>query len=169
VIDEAIIDVENIAARLREQRAAGSTRSAASIIRDASLEMRGPITFAVLILVLVVLPILLMDGLAARFVQPLAVSYLLAIFASFVVALLITPAMSLIFLRKAPLERSQSPIIRGLQRMYNGTVQRIVQAPTMMLVAAVCCRPHRAGPRRAALPRQDFAAFIQANRTADPI
>jgi CzcA family heavy metal efflux pump len=137
VIDEAIIDVENIAARLREQRAAGSTRSAASIIRDASLEMRGPITFAVLILVLVVLPILLMDGLAARFVQPLAVSYLLAIFASFVVALLITPAMSLIFLRNAPLERSQSPIIRGLQRMYNGTVQRIVQAPTMMLVAAV--------------------------------
>jgi CzcA family heavy metal efflux pump len=136
LIDDAIIDVENIAKRLRERRAAGSTRPVASIVRDASLEMRRPLIFALIILVLAMLPILFMEGLFADFLQPLAVSYLLAIFASLVVALLVTPAMSLLLLRNAPLERSESPIIRGLQRTYNGMLTRVVQTPTMMLVAA---------------------------------
>ncbi len=136
VIDDAIIDVENIAKRLREHRTDGSTRPVASIVRDASLEMRGPIVFATLILVLVVIPIFFMQGLTADFLQPLALSYLLAILASFVVALLITPAMSLLLLRNAPLQRRESPLARGLLDAYNGFVARTMQAPTLVLIAA---------------------------------
>ena len=110
VADDAIIDVENVMRRQRESKASQSTVSTARIIFDASLEIRAPIVAATLIIVISVLPVFVMGGLSGAFFVPLATSYSLALLASMVVALTVTPAMCLMLLRNAPLDR-RSPLV----------------------------------------------------------
>ena len=98
VVDDAIIDVENIVRRLRLNRAAGSPRSAFQVVLDASLEVRSAVVYASLIVILVFLPVFFLDGLAGSFFRPLALAYVLAILASLLVALTVTPALSLMLL-----------------------------------------------------------------------
>jgi CzcA family heavy metal efflux pump len=129
VVDDAIIDVENIMRRLREHRRAGNTRSTASIVLDASVEVRSPIVYATLIVVAAAGPVLFLNGLTGAFFRPLALSYTLAVLASLVVALTVTPALSLIMLSRAPLTRRESPIVRGLQRAYTAFLTRVVHRP----------------------------------------
>jgi CzcA family heavy metal efflux pump len=129
VVDDAIIDVENILRRLRQARKEGSDRSTASIILAASLEVRSPIVYATLIIVAAAVPVFLLHGLTASFFRPLSVTYTLAIVASMVVALTVTPALTLLFLGRARLERRESPVVRGLQRGYTALLSRIVARP----------------------------------------
>ena len=129
VVDDAIIDVENIVRRIREHRLAGGTRSTASIILDASLEVRSPIIYATLIIVLAVVPVFFMTGLAGAFFQPLAVSYAVALLASMLVALTVMPALCLIMLNRVPLERRRSPLADWLRRRYEAGLARIVRRP----------------------------------------
>jgi CzcA family heavy metal efflux pump len=129
LVDDAIIDVENIVRRLRQQRLAGSRVSTAKVILDASLEVRSPIVFATLIIVVASVPVFLLGGLTGAFFQPLALAYTLAILASLVVALTVTPALTLLMLRKAPIERRESPVVRRLQRGYTGLLGKIIRRP----------------------------------------
>ena len=99
VVDDAIIDVENIVRRLRQHRLSGGEGSTASVILNASLEVRSPIVYATLIIVAAAVPVFLLQGLTGAFFRPLALSYTLAIVASMVVALTVTPALALILLR----------------------------------------------------------------------
>ena len=100
IVDDAIIDIENVVRRLREDRAKGGTRSAAKVVLDASLEVRSAIVYATLIEVAAIIPIFMLGGLSGSFFRPLAVAYSLALLASMVVALTVTPALSLIFFKK---------------------------------------------------------------------
>lgn len=129
IIDDAIVDIENITRRLREARLTGSSESAAAIIFSSSLEVRGAIVYASMIEALALLPVFFLEGLTGAFFRPLAFSYALAVFVSMSVALTMTPALSLILLRKAPLERRESPIARGLQRGYGSILSKIVRTP----------------------------------------
>ena len=123
IIDDAIIDVENIARRLRQARQEGSDKSTISIILEASLEMRGAITFAMLIVLLSVLPIFFIQGLTGAFFQPLAISYVLALLASLAVALFVTPALSMLLLAKAPLSTASLRWSRGYSVVSNTMVE----------------------------------------------
>ncbi len=118
VVDDAVIDVENILRRLRQHRRAGSDRSTATVVLEASLEVRRSIVYATLIIVAAAVPVFLLEGLTGAFFRPLAVSYALAILASMVVALTFTPALCLILLRGAHVERRDSPLTGWLQRGY---------------------------------------------------
>jgi CzcA family heavy metal efflux pump len=132
VVDDAIIDIENIVRRLRLHRIATGDRSTAStarIVLEASLEVRSAIVYATLINVVAVLPVFFMEGLTGAFFQPLAFSYALAVLVSMLVALTVTPALSLILLRNVPLERRQSPLVRWLQRGYVAVLGRIIRSP----------------------------------------
>ena len=129
VVDDAIIDIENIVRRLRQHRREGSNKSIARIILEASLEVRGAIIYATLIDAMTLLPVFLMEGLSGAFFKPLALSYALAVLASMVVALTVTPAMALILLRNAPLERRESPLVRWLHRGYDAVLSRIIRTP----------------------------------------
>jgi CzcA family heavy metal efflux pump len=129
VVDDAIIDVQNIVRRLREARRQGSRKPPPLIVLDATLEMYGAIVYATLIIVAAMVPIFFLTGLTGAFFQPLAFSYVLAVGASLVVALTVTPALSLILLRKAPLERRQSPLERWLEAGYERILSRIVHRP----------------------------------------
>jgi CzcA family heavy metal efflux pump len=129
VVDDAVIGVENILRRLRQHRRAGSGESAETVILEASLEVRSPIVYATLIIVAAAVPVFLLDGLTGSFFRPLAISYTLAIFASMGVALTLTPALALIMLRNARVERHESPFTRWLQWRYTWLLARIVKQP----------------------------------------
>ena len=129
VVDDAIIDVENIVRRLRQHRLSGGQGSTASVILNASLEVRGPIVYATMIIVAAAVPIFLLQGLTGAFFRPLALSYTLAIVASLLVALTVTPALALILLGKSRIERRQSPVVGVLQRGYTAALSRIVVQP----------------------------------------
>ena len=137
VVDDAIIDVENILRRLRQARRSGSERSTASVILEASLEVRKPIVYATLIIIAAAVPVFLLPGLTGSFFRPLALSYTLAITASMVVALTVTPALALIMLRNAPVERHESPLVRVLQRGYTAMLRRIIDRPRRAYAAGV--------------------------------
>ena len=129
VVDDAIIDVENIVRRLRQHRLSGGEGSTSSVILNASLEVRGPIVYATLIIVAAAVPVFLLQGLTGAFFQPLALSYTLAIVASLLVALTVTPALALILLGRSKIERRTSPVVAVLQRGYTGALSRIVVKP----------------------------------------
>ncbi|WP_258190893.1 efflux RND transporter permease subunit [Arthrobacter sp. PAMC25284] len=129
VVDDAIIDVENIVRRLRHHRAAGGAGSTAKVVVDASLEVRGPIVYATLIIVAATVPIFFLDGLTGAFFRPLATAYTLAVIASMLVALTVTPAMAYIFLRNAKLEDRDPPLVRVLKRWYDAALRPIVRRP----------------------------------------
>ncbi len=136
VVDDAIIDIENIVRRLRQHRREGGTESTASVVLRASLEVRGPIVYATLIIGAATVPIFFLDGLTGSFFKPLALSYTLAVAASMVVALTITPALALILLRKAPLRQTEPPLVRWLQRGYQALLSRIIRKPVRAYLAA---------------------------------
>ncbi|HET6770973.1 MAG TPA: efflux RND transporter permease subunit, partial [Actinomycetota bacterium] len=130
IVDDAIIGIENIVRRLREARKEGSTKSTVRIILEASLEVRSAIVYATLIEVAAVLPIFMLAGLSGSFFRPLAISYALALLASMLVALTVTPAMSLIFFRnEASLRHRESPLVPPLKRAYEWVLSRIVYRP----------------------------------------
>ena len=135
VVDDAIIGIENIMRRLRQERAASSHRSVARVILEASLEVRAPIVFATLIVVVAVVPVLFMEGLSGAFFKPLVLAYLLAILASMVVAVTVTPALGLILLRNAPLEGRGSPLVRWLSRGYSALLSKATRGPRPAYVA----------------------------------
>jgi CzcA family heavy metal efflux pump len=135
VVDDAIIDVENIVRRLRQHRKAGSTRTTASIVLEASLEVRQAIVHATVIDAMTLLPIFFMGGLSGAFFQPLALSYALAVMASMFVALTITPALCLILLAKARVEHHEPPMVRWLKRGYEAALAPIIRRPRPVFVA----------------------------------
>jgi CzcA family heavy metal efflux pump len=142
VVDDAIIDVENVVRRLRQQRLQGGTRSTAAVILGASLEVRSAIIYATLIDVAALLPVFFIGGVSGAFFVPLALSYGLAVLASMLVALTVTPALCLLLLANAPIERRVSPLATWLQRNYTRALAPIVRAPRLAYVAvavvAIC-------------------------------
>jgi CzcA family heavy metal efflux pump len=132
VVDDAIVDVENVVRRLRIQRKESddrSIRTTAKIIFHASLEVRGAVVYASMIEALALLPIFFLEGLTGSFFRPLAYSYALAVGVSTLMALIVTPAMALILLRKAPLEERESPLVRWLQKGYDRLLAPIIRSP----------------------------------------
>src|SRR5262249_40499231 len=110
-------------------RLEGSTKSTAAIILDGSLEVRSAIIYATLIDAAALLPVFFMNSLSGAFFKPIALAYALAVLASLAVALTGTPALALLLLAKAPLERRQSPLVPWLQRGYSALLERIVRRP----------------------------------------
>jgi CzcA family heavy metal efflux pump len=148
IVDDAIVDVENIARRLRQRGPdavpghpkEGGDWSPADIVREASVEMRSPVIFATLILLLAAVPLFFLDGVAGSLFRPLATSYVLAVLASLVVALIVTPALSLILLSSmsnAPAEPRRSPLLSWLQRGYDWALTRTVRSARPALLGAI--------------------------------
>jgi Cu/Ag efflux pump CusA len=129
VVDDAIIDVENISRRLRLNRLSANPQSPIQVVLSASLEVRSAVVFASLIVILVFIPVFFLEGLAGSFFRPLALSYILAIAASLLVALTVTPALSLILLPRRREAEHESPLVRALKRGYRAVLPPLVQRP----------------------------------------
>src|SRR5262245_19944946 len=139
VVDDAIIDVEDILRRLRLNQEAGHPHSAFHVVLSASLEVRSAVVYATLIVILVFVPVLFLEGLTGSFFRPLATAYILAILASLLVALTVTPALSLMLLPGRVDRHRGSPLVRGLQAIYGSILPRLVYRPywaVLVLLAA---------------------------------
>ena len=137
VVDDAIIDVENILRRLTLNRALDQPLPAYEVVLHASLEVRSAVVYASLIVTLVFVPVLFLDGLAGSFFRPLAVTYILAIMASLLVALTVTPALSLMLLPNAIERRHDAPLTRLLKRMYGAVLPLFMNRPKSALAVIV--------------------------------
>jgi CzcA family heavy metal efflux pump len=134
VVDDAIIDVENIVRRLRLNAAAGYPRTAFDVVLDASLEVRSAVVYGSVIVILVFVPVFMLEGLAGSFFRPLALSYVLAIAASLLVALIVTPALSLLLLPRA-IARREPPVVGWLKARYRRILPALMHAPGRALAA----------------------------------
>ena len=129
VVDDAIIDVENIVRRLRLNRASANPRSAFRVVLNASLEVRSAVVYATLIVALVFLPVFFLEGLAGAFFRPLAIGYVLAILASLLVALVVTPALSLLLLSGSRGGQHEPPLTRWLKAPYRRLLPWFLERP----------------------------------------
>src|ERR687889_214369 len=138
VVDDAIIDVENIVRRLRQNRSEDTGKSTFAIVLEASVEVRTAITYATLINVVAVVPVFFLEGLSGAFFKPLVLSYGIAVLASMVVALTVTPALCLLLLSRGH-RHQESPLLRVLKRGYGAGLVRIIRTPRpAMATVAVC-------------------------------
>jgi len=100
LVDDAIIGIENIMRRLRENAQLSTPRPALEVLTEASLEVRGPVIYATVVVVAVFLPELFTTSVQGHFVGPLALAFIFAVVASLVVALTATPALCALLLRQ---------------------------------------------------------------------
>ena len=116
LVDDAIIDVENVFRRLRERKPEDSVRD---VVEAASNEIRSPMVFATVIIVLVFLPLLFLTGMEGRFFQPLGIAYIASTLASLLVAVTVTPALCYLLLRHLPAGlHGEGPLLRLLHRLH---------------------------------------------------
>ncbi|MDE1964472.1 MAG: efflux RND transporter permease subunit [Xanthomonadaceae bacterium] len=132
VVDDAIIDVENIMRRLRQ---AGPSGPRAIIILAASIEVRRPVVLATLVVGLVFVPILLLPGLQGSFFAPMAGAFLLATFASLLVALTVTPALCMLLLK--PEARHHEPHwLKRIKLIQHGGMRWAMPRPRLLLAVS---------------------------------
>ena len=140
VVDDAIIDVENIYRRLRENRLRATPLPSYRVVLNASLEVRSAVVFATFVVMLIFLPVLTLSGVAGKLFAPLGTAYILAVLASLAVALTVTPAMSLALLARGALPSHEPRAIVALKSRYArllAAVERRKRAG-VIVVALLC-------------------------------
>jgi CzcA family heavy metal efflux pump len=141
LVDDAIIDVENVARRLRENaRLPESERNSAfEVVYRGSVEIRSSIVFATLIIMLVFLPIFFLSGVEGRLLAPLGVAYVVSLFASLVVAVTLTPALCHLLLPQSrSIRRAHEPrLVQGLKRLYAPVLARVLKHPWLVTAPAL--------------------------------
>ncbi len=135
VVDDAVIDVENIYRRLRENRASASPRPPLQIVFSASLEVRSAVVYATFAVILVFFPVLTLSGLAGRLFAPLGIAYILAILASLIVALTVTPALCLLLLGNRHLPSQEPPLVRWFTAGYRRLLLTVEKSPRLVIAA----------------------------------
>ena len=134
VVDDAIIDVENIFRRLRENKKRTNKKPLYQVVFESSMEVRKSVVYATLIIVIVFLPLLSLSGVAGKLFGPLGIAYILSILASLLVALTVTPALSFILLAKNEnLNTDDSPVIQSLKKSYRKVLLKIESRSKLIL------------------------------------
>ena len=140
LVDDAIIDVENVFRRLRENAALAQAERAnpLSITLKASLEIRPSITFATCIIALVFVPLFFLSGVEGRLLIPLGLAYIVALFASLFVALTVTPVLCSLLLphSKGVSQRKDNPLVRRLQYAYHKTLTLVLPHPGLVIATS---------------------------------
>ena len=141
LVDDAVIDVENVVRRLRENVAlpVEQRRNALAVVLNASIEIRSSIVFATLIIALVFVPVFFLGGVEGRLLQPLGVAYLVALLASLLVAVTVTPVLCLLLLpnSRAVLTGHESGFVRLLKRGYTPLLNGALRHPWFVTLPAV--------------------------------
>jgi CzcA family heavy metal efflux pump len=139
LVDDAVIDVENVFRRLRENRhlPERARRSPVDVVFTASQEIRAVIVTATLIICIVFLPLFFLSGIEGRMLQPLGIAYIVAVLASLAVALTVTPALAAYLLPSAAaLEtEAESWTARTLKRLYARTLDPVLHNPRPVIAA----------------------------------
>ena len=133
LVDDAVITVENIFRRLRENRHRSDPLPPFRVVLDASVEVRSAVVYATFAVALVFIPILTMSGLAGRLFAPLGMAYILATLASLLVAITVTPALCLALLGQGTAQETEPLIIRWLKRRYHALLLGVERRPRAVM------------------------------------
>lgn len=139
LVDDAIIDVENVFRRLKQNEHLPSDQRLprAEIVFNASNEIRPAMVFATVIIAIVFLPLMFLEGIEGRFFRPLGIAFVVSIMASLIVALTVTPALCKLLLGGKSSHREQDGLlVRGLKRIYEPAVRGAVAWRKLVLSAA---------------------------------
>ncbi len=136
VVDDAVIAVENITRRLRDNLAgpAATRRPVALVVLAATFEVRSAVVYATFAVILVFLPVVTLSGVGGRLFSPLGVTYILAVTASLIVALTVTPALALMLLARGAREATP-PALAYSRRAYVALLRRALPAPGLAVTA----------------------------------
>ena len=130
LVDDAIIVVENIVRRLKQnvEKSEASRRSAAHVVFEATREIQGSIVFATLIIMLVFVPIFFLSGVEGRLLAPLGFAYVVALAASLLVAVTVTPVLAGLFLpqSKGVREHTEAAWLTAIKGSYASTLRRAI-------------------------------------------
>ncbi|MGN6545544.1 MAG: efflux RND transporter permease subunit, partial [Aureliella sp.] len=135
LVDDAIVDVENIFRRLRENNASANPEPALKVIYRASVEIRSAIVFGTAVVILVFLPLFALSGVEGRLFAPLGVAYIVSILASLLVSLTVTPVLSYYLLpnSKATHRAEDGWLLQTLKRMASVLVRFSMARPVLLL------------------------------------
>ncbi|MDB5590733.1 efflux RND transporter permease subunit [Enterovirga sp.] len=130
LVDDAVVDVENIFRRLRENREAGDPRSVFDVVVSASQEVRSGIVYATAVIVLVFVPLFALSGIEGRLFAPLGQAYIISILASLLVSITLTPVMAYYLLPGLRrLRHGDSALVRALKRLNRALLAGAFRVP----------------------------------------
>ena len=136
VVDDAIIDVENIVRRLRENAASAIPKPYAAVILDASVEVRSAIVYATLIVMAAFIPVFLLGGIQGRFFLPLGLAFVMATLASLLVAITVTPALCSLMLGNLK-EDCEPFYLRWMKSLHSSGLRWVARFPQLTFVVAL--------------------------------
>lgn len=159
LVDDAVVDVENILRRLKENSGLAAPRPALQVIAAASQEVRSGIVYATLIIVLVFTPLFALTGVEGRLFTPLGVAYILSILSSLLVSITVTPALAYYFLRQTRVDgHRDSFVVRRLKGAYRRLLNAVFAHP-LVVTTAVALAVTTAAGAATLLPRAFLPPF----------
>src|SRR5919106_1367451 len=139
IFDAAVAGAENIARRLRQERELGGDRSTADVVRDATHEVRSPLTYATFIALLAIVPVAVMAGRPGGVFAPPAPPSALAVGPAVVVAMTVTPALALLLFSRGSAAPRESPLLGRVGRRYGGALAGFMRKRRTALAAGGAC------------------------------
>ena len=165
LVDDAVVDVENIFRRLRENREKGNPRSVFEVVVSASQEVRSGIVYATMIIVLVFVPLFALSGIEGRLFAPLGQAYIISILASLLVSITLTPVMAYYMLPGLKrLDAHEGALVRALKSGNRALLGWSFRHPRL-LMAAAAAGVVTAGAFAAQLPRAFLPPFNEGTLT----
>ena len=165
LVDDAVVDVENIFRRLRENRAKSNPRPLLQVVADASIEVRSGIVYATFIIVLVFIPLFALSGIEGRLFAPLGVAYIVSILASLLVSITVTPVLASYLLGNAKqIDHDDGAMVRVLKRG-NERLLHWAFRHQKAIVGTIAAAVLIAGVAASALPRAFLPSFNEGTLT----
>jgi HME family heavy-metal exporter len=165
LVDDAVVDVENIFRRLRENREKGNPRSVFDVVVSASQEVRSGIVYATMIIVLVFVPLFALSGIEGRLFAPLGQAYIISILASLVVSITLTPVMAYYMLPGLKrLDAHEGGLVRALKAVNRRLLDCSFRHPSLLMSGALA-GVIAAGAFATLLPRAFLPPFNEGTLT----
>ena len=163
LVDDAVVDVENILRRLKQNRSAAQPLPTLEVVRQASVEVRSGIVYATAIVVLVFIPLFALPGIEGRLFSPLGIAYIVSILASMLVSMTVTPVLCSFLLPKMKwLDHGDSPLVRRLKQ-WDEKVLGWSFARAKVLIAIVALAVAAAAASVPFFPRAFLPAFNEGS------
>ncbi len=165
LVDDAVVDVENIYRRLRENRALGNPKPLLKVVADASVEVRSGIVYATMIIVLVFIPLFALSGIEGRLFAPLGIAYIISILASLITSITVTPVLASYLLGKGQQDdHGDSRLVQRLKQ-WNASLLKWAFGHTTMVIGIAVGAVMIAGVAAALLPRAFLPSFNEGTLT----
>lgn len=143
LVDDAIIDVENVFKRLKENalKPKAEQKDKLTVIFDGSFEIRSSVINATFIIIVAFLPLFFLSGMEGKLLAPLGIAFIVALFASLIVSITLTPVLASYLLTNDKMllkQHKESWLVRHLQRIYSNALNKVMEMKKAVLIVAGC-------------------------------